>query len=85
MLMKKRIKQQIEKSLQCDNLEIIDESHLHIGHGNVDKDSETHFKIIIASKELNKLSRLKAHQKIYKILSEEMKLIHALAIDINRN
>ena len=85
MSMKEKIREQIEQNLQCENLEIIDESKFHIGHGDFREDGETHFKIIISSKELNKLSRIKSHQKIYDIIAKEMKLIHALAIEIDRS
>ena len=51
------------------------ESSMH----NVPPNSETHFKLIIASDDFIKLSRVKRHQLIYQILSKVMKEIHALS------
>ena len=82
MNIKEKIAIKLQEALCCEYLEVIDESHLHIGHGNTDRDTETHFKIIIKATKLNNFSRVKAHQKIYQILVEEMKYIHALAITL---
>ena len=84
MTIKEKIIKKLQKVLSCEYLEVIDESHLHLGHGNTDRDTETHFKIVVKALQLNDLSRVKAHQKIYQILAEEMKIIHALAITLLR-
>lgn len=85
--MSKKIYDKIYKELKPDFLEVIDESHLHKGHGNFIGESGTHLRIIINSTELSKLSKIKAHQRIYKILDDELKQnLHALAIKlINQN
>jgi BolA family transcriptional regulator, general stress-responsive regulator len=80
--MKTRIICKLQDSLNPEHLEIINESHLHSGHGDFDGLGETHFRIVIKSQTLIKLPRVKAHQTIYQILAEEMQTIHALAIKI---
>lgn len=80
--MKNKIKQQLQNNLSCNQLEIIDQSHLHAGHNNFDGTGESHFKIVLSAKELTNLPKVKAHQKIYHILREELKTIHALSIEL---
>lgn len=41
---------------------------------------ESHFSVIIVSDRFNNLSLVQRHQLIYKILDEEMQLIHALVL-----
>jgi BolA family transcriptional regulator, general stress-responsive regulator len=82
MSLRQIIHDKLQRSLRCSLLEIINESHLHGGHNGFDGFGESHFRIIISSLELSKLPLVKAHQKIYSILSQEMQQIHALAIEV---
>ena len=82
MSLRQIIHNKIQQNLSCSLLEIINESHLHAGHNGFDGLGESHFRIVISSLELSKLPLVKAHQKIYSILSQEMKQIHALAIEV---
>ena len=74
------IKEKIEKKLNSGVdtlfLEVINESPNH----NVPDGAESHFKIVIVSDEFKDLKAVQRHQLIYKVLKEEMKLIHAIAI-----
>jgi len=66
-------------------LEIINESHKHKGHQGSPETGESHFKIVIDSKEFQGLSRVATHQRIYQCLEEELKTkIHALSIVIGQ-
>ena len=82
--MKERVIAKITQNLDCDSLELINESHLHAGHNDFDGTGETHFKLIISCAALNDISRVKAHQKIYNILAEELKEIHAFSIILRK-
>ena len=69
--------------LNPTHLEIKNQSHLHAGHAGDDGTGETHYKIIIAAKSLDELSKIKAHQQIMKLLDPEFKSgLHALSIKI---
>ena len=58
-------------------LDVINESHLH----NVAPGSESHFKVIIVSKEFEDLRLIKRHRAVNTILAEELsEWIHALAL-----
>lgn len=78
---KARIEEKLKTNLNPTCIEVIDESHLHKGHGGSRPEGETHFRIVIEADKLRNLSHVKKHKLIYKILSDEMKVIHALSID----
>ena len=76
------IKKKINKEINPKNIILIDNSRLHKKHKSFDA-NKFHFKIIIESKKLKKMSKIEAHKKIFSILKEEMKnKIHALEIKI---
>ena len=66
----------LNENLNIKNLEVINESHMH----NVPKNSETHFKLILVSDDFLNMSLIHRHKKIYLILEQLMKKIHALSI-----
>jgi stress-induced morphogen len=75
------IQQQIEsklgEQLQPSFLEVVNESDQH----NVPANSETHFKVVIASAQFEGQRPVARHQKIYRALSEELAgPVHALAL-----
>ena len=77
------IKRKLMENLGLKNVEVLNNSNLHRNHISSPKSGNSHFKIIIHDKDFHNLSRLQAHQKIYKCLSEEMdSFIHALEIEI---
>ena len=71
----KEIRTKLNEEIEFEDLEIIDNSHKHIGHKSF---SPEKFHLHLSS-----LSRLKAQKKIMKVLSEDLKTkIHALEISI---
>ena len=64
----------LNNQLTIEHMFLENESSKH----NVPANSETHFKLIIASDDFITLSKVKRHQLIYQILSKVMKEIHAL-------
>jgi len=68
------------QALNPSQLEIIDESHLHIGHEGA-KDGASHFRVIIQSPEFTGLSRLALHRQVLAQVNDLIPYpIHALAI-----
>ena len=57
-------------------LSIDNESHMH----NVPKDSESHFKIVLVSKNFTGLSEVNRHKSVYKVLEDILDSIHAISI-----
>ena len=66
----------LNERLNIKNLEVINESYMH----NVPNNSETHFKLILVSDDFLNMSLIHRHKKIYLILEQLMKKIHALSI-----
>lgn len=77
--MKDKIRTKLQV-LEPSMLEINDVSSQHKGHSGWRDGGETHFEIVIASKQFDNLSKVERHKLIYKILENEMKVIHALQI-----
>ncbi len=83
---KDTIKAKLEKALQPERLEVIDESHQHAGHmmhpGGVEPRGETHFRIKIVAAAFTGKSRLERHRLINGLADAELKAgVHALAIE----
>ncbi|WP_227369107.1 BolA family protein [Halomonas sp. M20] len=67
------------KSLDPDYLEVENESHMH----SVPPNSETHFKVTLASQRFAGLMPVKRHQQIYGVLADELAgPVHALALHL---
>ena len=80
---KKRIQSILSKNIKDWEIEVIDNSHKHKGHGNFKGNEESHFKINLLNKSLNKPHRLAIHRKINNLLKEEfLSGLHALEINI---
>ena len=73
---KNTIKDLLNTEFNPATLIIENESFMH----NVPENSESHFKIILASDCFKDVSNVKRHQLIYKSLENVMNKIHALSI-----
>ncbi len=81
--MEERIHKKLTEELQIKFLEVKNNSYLHKGHLGDNGTMETHFAVIIEAEELKNLPRIKAHQKVNKILEDEFKKgLHALEIKV---
>ncbi|HLU78127.1 MAG TPA: BolA family protein [Burkholderiaceae bacterium] len=68
-------------ALDPTELEIIDESHLHIGHAG-SRDGAGHFRVRITSPKFEGLRPVARHRLVYDLVDDLMPHpIHALAID----
>lgn len=75
------IEGRLRAALAPEWLEIIDESHLHIGHVGA-KDGRGHFRVRIASALFEGLSRMARHRLVYRALGTLMQSdIHAVNIE----
>ena len=75
-MIKDKIEQKLTTEMSSLFVEVINESPNH----NVPDGAESHFKVIVVSDDFENMRLVQRHQLIYKVLSEEMKLIHAIAI-----
>lgn len=76
-----RIRQCLERALAPAALEIIDESHLHVGHPGA-RGGLGHFRVRIASDRFRSRNRLQRHRMVYDALGALMSSdIHAVNIE----
>jgi BolA protein len=65
------------------HLEVIDESASHHGHAGWREGGETHFRVRIATRDFDGLSRVAQHRAVMEALDDELKAsVHALAIEV---
>lgn len=75
------LRRRLERALAPEHLEIIDESHLHIGHAGA-RDGRAHFRVLIRSGRFAGLSPIARHRLVYEAVGDLMQSdIHALSID----
>ena len=74
------IRQRLEDALEPSLLDIIDESHKHVGHAGA-ADGHGHFAVTIVAEAFAGLSPLERHRLVYDALGALMETdIHALSI-----
>ena len=72
----KDIENRLTQNINCNHLDILDESPNHGGYSGV----VSHIKIIIISNDFNDLSLIKRHQLVFKALGSFVEEIHAISI-----
>lgn len=78
--MREALESKLRDSLDATHVEVIDESHLHVGHAGA-RDGGRHFRAVIVSKKFVGLSRVRSQQLVYQAVQDWMgKEIHALSI-----
>ena len=81
MTTKDTITKKLSEAFNPENLDIIDESHLHEGHAGHRPGGETHFRLYIVSKAFEGKTRIDRHRMINSVLATELAGgIHSLAI-----
>lgn len=76
------IKETLIDAFNPMRVDVIDESHLHVGHPGATP-GKLHIAIIIESEALDGLSKLKQHRLIYQALGDFITHdLHAIRIDI---
>jgi BolA protein len=74
----------LNKEIEIENIEIVDNSHKHKGHKSF-LPGKFHLHLKIKSLYLDSMSRVQAQQMIMKVLKDEFKTkIHALEISIEK-
>jgi BolA family transcriptional regulator, general stress-responsive regulator len=64
------------------SLEVIDESHQHLGHAGARSDGESHFRVKIVASVFEGKSRVARHRLVNGVLAAELTdRVHALAIE----
>ena len=79
--MAERIERQLRVAFDPETLDVINESHLHAGHAGDDGTGESHFRVRLRSSSFSGQSRVAIHRAVNVALAEELRTVHALAID----
>jgi BolA family transcriptional regulator, general stress-responsive regulator len=75
------LREKLLQAFQPARLEILNESHLHVGHGSSPGTGESHFRVLVVSPLFSGKSRLDRHRLVNEALAAELKGgVHALAI-----
>ncbi len=83
MSMKDTITTKLTERFSPVHLEVIDESNKHRGHAGWREGGETHFRVRIATRDFDGLSRVAQHRAVFDVLNAELKeRVHALNIEV---
>ena len=83
MTMQERLQDKLTKAFAPDQLEVIDESEQHRGHGGWREGGETHFRVRMVSSEFTGQGRVARQRAVNKCLAEELATtVHALAMEL---
>ncbi len=75
-----RIERKLSERLAALHVEVVDESHLHVGHAGA-ASGGGHFRALVVSPRFEGLSRVAAQRLVYEALGDEMGgEIHALSV-----
>jgi BolA protein len=81
MSAKDDITKKLREAFAPQRLDVIDESHLHEGHGGHRPGGETHFRVNIVSPAFEGKSRVDRHRMVNTTLAAELAgTVHALAV-----
>jgi BolA family transcriptional regulator, general stress-responsive regulator len=75
------IMKKLTSAFAPESLDVVDESHQHVGHAGHRPGGETHFRVYIVAESFKGKSRLERHRMVNETLSSELAgRLHALAI-----
>jgi len=76
-----RMREKLMTTLNPTRLDVVNESHLHAGHGGSPGTDESHFSLLIVSGDFSGKSRIERHRIVNDLLRDELRDgVHALAI-----
>ncbi len=84
MAVVEEIRDRLAAAFSPQELEVIDESEKHRGHGGWREEGETHFRVRMRAAALAPRSRLERHRMVHAALGQDLVgRIHALALDLD--
>ena len=76
-----RMREKLMVALRPTRLDVVNESHLHAGHGSSPGTGESHFRVLIVSGAFAGKTRVERHRMVNEALASELTGgVHALAI-----
>lgn len=81
MSLQARMREKLMIALNPVRLDVVNESHLHAGHGSSPETGESHFRVLIVAGAFAGKSRIERHRIVNDVVRDELKDgVHALAI-----
>ena len=78
------LKEILSKSIDCQELIVENQSHLHEGHAGSPGTGQSHFHVKIVSKDLQGMSKLEQHRHVNNMVKSLFdKGLHALTLDLS--
>lgn len=75
------MRQKLMVALEPTRLDIVNESELHAGHRSSPGTGESHFRVLIVSRQFEGKSRVERHRIVNDILADEVgRRVHAFAL-----
>lgn len=76
------MKRKLGDAFAPDALDLVDDSHRHLGHAGSRPGGETHFRLRIVSKAFEGLGRVERQRAVMRVLKDELAgQVHALNIE----
>ncbi|TGD65139.1 BolA family transcriptional regulator [Tabrizicola sp. WMC-M-20] len=82
MTVKTEMEQRLIAAFAPQQIEIVNESHMHAGHSGDDGTGESHFRIVLRAESLAALSRVARHRAVHAALGDLNTRVHSIALDI---
>ena len=75
-----RLTERLRSGLEPETLEVIDDSHHHVGHAGA-ADGRGHFTVLVVAQRFAGLNTVRRHRLVYEVVGDMMDTdIHALSI-----
>lgn len=82
MAMKDLIEASLRAAFAPESVDVVNESHHHIGHPGDDGTGETHFSVRIRAPAFGPMSRIERQRAVHRALGDLVGRIHALSLDV---
>jgi len=74
------IRERLQAGLHASAIDVIDDSHLHVGHAGA-RDGKGHFRVRVVAEAFRGMRAVQRHQLVYRSLGDMMQTdIHALGV-----
>jgi stress-induced morphogen len=75
------IREKLRHAFAPTELEVVNDSHRHAGHGGSPQTGESHFSVVVVSNAFSGRSRLERHRMVNAALADELAAsVHALTM-----
>ncbi|WP_103333291.1 BolA family protein [Pseudotabrizicola formosa] len=82
MTVKTEMEQRLIAAFAPQQIEIVNESHMHAGHAGDDGTGESHFRILLRADSLAAMTRVARHRAVHAALGDLNTRVHSIALDI---